>query len=87
MDVKRVSSIIMTRLLSNYSFNASFLDIYIWSIIQIGSTVYPPRSVAIICSNWLNGADHSFMLLIKAGAIAVLWSLWLFRNDKNFNNK
>ena len=28
-----------------------------------------------------------FKLLIRVGAIAVIWSLWLCRNDKVFNNK
>jgi hypothetical protein len=58
----------------------------IWSIIQIGSTLYPPRSVANIFGNWLNGVDCRFKTLIRVGAIAVIWSLWLCRNDKVFNN-
>ena len=59
----------------------------IWSIIQIGSSLYPPRSVANIFGNWLNGVDNRFKILIRVGAIAVIWSLWLCRNDKVFNNK
>ena len=59
----------------------------IWSTIQIGSTLYPPRSVANIFGNWLNGVAARFKLLIRVGAIAVIWSLWLCRNDKVFNNK
>ena len=49
----------------------------IWSAIQIGSTLYPPRSVVNIFGNWLNGVDPRFKLLIMVGAIAVIWSLWL----------
>jgi hypothetical protein len=59
----------------------------IWSVIQIGSTLYPPRSVANIFGNWLNGVDPRFKILIRVGAIAVIWSLWLCRNDKVFNDK
>ena len=59
----------------------------IWSIIQIGSTLYPPRSIANIFGNWLNGVNIRFKTLIRVGAIAVLWSLWLCRNDKVFNDK
>jgi hypothetical protein len=59
----------------------------IWSIIQIGSTLYPPKSVANIFGNWLNGVDARFKVLIRVGAIAVLWSLWLCRNGKVFDNK
>ena len=58
----------------------------IWSIIQIGSTLYPPRSVANIFGNWLNGVDRRFKILIRVGALAVIWSLWLCRNDKVFND-
>ena len=56
----------------------------IWSAIQIGSTLYPPRSVENIFVNWLNGVDPRFKLLIRVEAIAVIWSLWLCRNDKVF---
>jgi hypothetical protein len=59
----------------------------IWSIIQIGSSLYPPTSVANIYGNWLNGVDNRLKLLIRVGAIAVIWSLWLCRNDKVFNDK
>ena len=31
--------------------------------------------------------DCRFKLLIRVGAIAVIWSLWLCRNDKVFNDK
>ena len=53
----------------------------IWSAIQIGSTLYPPRSVAKNFGNWLNGVGPRFKLLIRVGAIVVIWSLWLCRND------
>ena len=59
----------------------------IWSAIQIASNLYPPCSVANIFGNWLNGVDARFKLLIRVGAIAVIWSLWLCRNDKVFNDK
>ena len=59
----------------------------IWSTIQIASNLYPPRSVANIFGNWLHGIDHRFRTIIRVGAIAVIWSLWLCRNDKVFNDK
>jgi hypothetical protein len=59
----------------------------IWSIIQVASTLYPPRNVTNIFGNWLNGVDNRFRTLIRVGALAVIWSLWLCRNDKVFNNK
>ena len=59
----------------------------IWSAIQIGSNLYPPRSVANIFGNWLNGVDSKFKLLIRMRAIAIIWSIWLCRNDNIFNDK
>ena len=59
----------------------------IWSIIQIGSTIYPPNSIANIFGNGLNGVDNRFKQLIRVAALAVIWSLWLSRNDKVFNDK
>jgi hypothetical protein len=31
--------------------------------------------------------NHRFKVLIRVGALAVIWSLWLCRNDKVFNDK
>jgi hypothetical protein len=31
--------------------------------------------------------DHRFQMLISVGALAIIWSLWLCRNDKVFNKK
>ena len=49
--------------------------------------MYPPCSVANIFGNWLHGIDHKFRILLRVGALAVIWSLWLCRNDKVFNDK
>ena len=59
----------------------------IWSIIQIGSSIYPPSSIGNIFGNWLNVVDNRFKQLIRVTAFAVIWSLWLCRNDKIFNDK
>ena len=59
----------------------------IWSIIQVASTLYPPGSMANIFGNWLHGIDNRFRTLIRVGALAIIWSLWLCRNDKVFNGQ
>jgi hypothetical protein len=59
----------------------------IWSVIQLASTLCPPRSITNIFGNWLNGIEHSFKKHIRVGEIAVIWSLWLCRNGKIFNDK
>ena len=58
-----------------------------WSIIQIASNLYPPTSVANIFGHWLDGIPNRLKTLIRVGAYALLWSLWLCRNDKVFNDK
>jgi hypothetical protein len=59
----------------------------IWSIIQVASTLFSPCSIINIFGNWLNGIDRRFKKHIRVGAIAFIWSLWLCRNDKVFNDK
>ena len=59
----------------------------IWSVIQVASNLYPPRSVANTFGNWLRGIDPTYRILIRVGAIAIIWSLWLCRNDMVFNGK
>jgi hypothetical protein len=59
----------------------------IWSLIQVASSIYLSTSIANIFRNWLHGIDLRFRTLIRVGALAVIWSLWLCRNDKVFNDK
>ena len=53
----------------------------------MASNLYPPKSVANVFGNWLFGIDKRFKTIIRVGALAVIWSLWLCRNDKVFNDK
>jgi hypothetical protein len=59
----------------------------IWSVIQVASGLYTPTSIANIFGNWLYGIDYKFLILLRVGAMALIWSLWLCRNDKVFNDK
>jgi hypothetical protein len=47
----------------------------------------PLTSFANILGNWLHGIDLMFRTLTRVGALVVVWSLWLCRNDKVFNDK
>ena len=58
----------------------------IWSITQAASGLYPPRSIANIFGNWLHGIDNKYKNLLRVGAIAIIWSLWLRRNNKVFDD-
>jgi hypothetical protein len=59
----------------------------IWSVIQVASTLFSPCSVTNIFGNWINEIKNRFKKHIRVGAIAFIWSLWLCRNDKVFNDK
>jgi hypothetical protein len=39
----------------------------VWSLIQVRSTIHPPRSGGNIFGNLLNGVEHRFKLLIRVG--------------------
>ena len=53
----------------------------------MASNLYPSKLVTNIFGNWLHGIDHKFRTIIRVGAIAIVWSFWLCRNDKVFNDK
>jgi hypothetical protein len=57
----------------------------IWSVIQAASGLYTPTSIVNIFGNWLHGIDYKYMILLRVGAMSLIWSLWLCRNDKVFN--
>jgi hypothetical protein len=59
----------------------------IWSVTQIGSTLYPPRNVVNIFGNRLSMVDHGFKTFIRVRTVGIIWSLWLCRNNKVFNDK
>jgi hypothetical protein len=59
----------------------------IWSVIQVASTLFLPCSITNKFVNWLNGIDNRFKEHIRVGAIVFIWSIWLCRNDKVFNDK
>jgi hypothetical protein len=59
----------------------------IWSVIQATSCLYPPTSIANVFGNWVHGIDNKFKNLLRVGAMVLIWSLWLCRNDKVFDDK
>jgi hypothetical protein len=63
----------------------SFRQVYM--VIQVASTLFLPRGITNIFGNWLDGIDNRFKKHIRVGAIAFIWSLWLYRNDNVFNDK
>ena len=86
MEVKSVSSVIRTRLLSTHSLSVDLRVLYGQSSRWV-PTYSNHVALLIFFCNWLNGVDNRFKRLIRVGALAVIWSLWLSRNDKVFNDK
>jgi hypothetical protein len=86
MEVKGVFFVYHDETIKHLFFQCRF-DRTIWSVIQVASTLFPPRSITNIFGNWLNGIEKRFKKHIRVGAIAFIWSLWLCRNDKVFNDK
>jgi hypothetical protein len=59
----------------------------IWSVIQAAFGLYTPTIITNIFRNWLHGIDYKYMILLRVGAMTLIWLLWLCRNDKKFNDK
>jgi hypothetical protein len=76
MTVKHVFFVHKVRQLNICSSNAT-----------LASGLYTPTSIANIFGNWLHSIDYKYLILLRVGAIALIWSLWLCRNDKVFNKK
>jgi hypothetical protein len=60
---------------------------FIWLVIQTAWGLYPPTSIANVFRNWLHGIDSKYIILLRVRAMTLIWSLWLCRNDKVFDNK
>jgi hypothetical protein len=41
----------------------------------------------IFSGNWLHDIDHKYIIFFRVGAITLIWSLCLYRNDKVYNDK
>jgi hypothetical protein len=87
MEVLDVCCVIKMRRTIKHLFFRCRFSRSIWSIIQVASTLYPTTSVAKVFGNWLHGTDLRFRRLIRMVALAVMWTLWLCKNNKINNDK
>jgi hypothetical protein len=44
----------------------------IWPVIQAASCLYTPTSIAKIFGNCLHGIDNKYMIVLRAGAMALI---------------
>jgi hypothetical protein len=61
----------------NYLFFQCNFARFIWSVIRVGLGLYTPTSTANIFENLLHGIDYKYMILLRVGAMVLIWSLWL----------
>jgi hypothetical protein len=57
----------------------------VWRIVHMAFSLSPPKNITNLFGNWLVGVNKKEKAQIRVGACAVLWALWLVRNDYIFN--
>lgn len=75
----------MMRQLSTYSFTAS--THVVWPIIHVTHNLYSPQSIPNLFRNWLWGIYKNTRFFILVAAAALIWVLWLCKNDVVLTNR
>jgi len=57
----------------------------VWHIIAVSFNIISPRNFRHIFSHWLGGTDSNLKKIIWNGIAAMLWAIWLSRNDVVFD--
>ena len=57
----------------------------LWRSVQIAFNINPPGSINMIFGTWLQGIDPVIAKHIRVGVCALLWAIWMCRNDLVFN--
>ena len=57
----------------------------LWQTVHIAFNIKPPTSVYAFFGTWLNGIESNVARHIRVGVSALLWTIWLCRNDLVFN--
>jgi hypothetical protein len=67
-------------------FSCPFAKI-LWRIIYMTFNIPPPSSITNLFGNWLKGVTKKDKGLVRVGVCALLWAIWIVRNDFIFNKK
>ena len=59
----------------------------LWASVFAAWGIPKPRNVFDMFGSWLNGLPKNFEPLVLVGAVALCWSVWLYRNAMVFDNK
>ena len=55
-----------------------------WASAYAAWDIPKPRNVSNMFGSWLNGLPKNFEPLVLVGAVALCWSVWLYRNAMVF---
>ena len=75
----------MTRQVSTYSLTVSRHGV--WPIIHVAHNLYSTRIIPNLFGNWLFGVHKNTRSFILVAATALVWALWLYKNDVVLTNK
>ena len=59
----------------------------IWRIIYFALKIEMPVNINHIIGSWASNSDLRYKKLLLTGTSALLWSIWLTRNEVAFNHK
>ena len=57
----------------------------LWRTVHIAFNITPLTTVDVVCGTWLSGIESTLARHIRVGVCALLWTIWLCRNDLVFN--
>src|SRR4051812_30560810 len=57
----------------------------LWRSLHVTFNVSPPHNVDNLFGDWLSGVESNIAAHIRVGVCALIWALWLCRNDVIFN--
>jgi hypothetical protein len=59
---------------------------FIWTSVHIVFNIQKPLSVLHLFDDWANAGGHTNRKLLLSGVAALIWALWISRNDLVFYN-
>jgi hypothetical protein len=58
---------------------------FVWRVVQLASGLAPPNNIRHMLGAWVYDMSSSNRQIFLVGIGAMLWAMWLSRNDMVFN--